>query len=187
MKKGGLSNREVSETLCITIYEIRKRLNIVGYKGTNRTWTKEKMISAIKNSTTYSGVIQKIGLKVTAGNYRTVRKFVVEESIDISHMTGQASGRGGPSPISLKDLLVKESTYTNTTHVKKRLLKEGLLDNRCYLQDCPNPEPLWKGVPLVMRIDHINGINNDHRIENLRLVCPNCDSQLPTFCRGKNK
>ena len=39
---------------------------------------------------------------------------------------------------------------------------------------------------MILIIDHINGVWNDNRIENLRLVCPNCNSQLETHC-GKNK
>ena len=42
-------------------------------------------------------------------------------------------------------------------------------------------EPLWNGIPLVLQLDHINGINNDNRIENLRFLCPNCHSQTTTF------
>ena len=44
----------------------------------------------------------------------------------------------------------------------------------------------WLGKPLVLQLDHINGVFNDNRIENLRLVCPNCHSQFTTFA-GKNK
>lgn len=42
--------------------------------------------------------------------------------------------------------------------------------------------PEWGGKPLVLRLDHINGVNRDHRLENLRFLCPNCDSQTATFC-----
>ena len=45
-----------------------------------------------------------------------------------------------------------------------------------------NQQPLWNNKPLVMRLDHINGTTDDNRIENLRVICPNCDSQLDTFC-----
>lgn len=44
----------------------------------------------------------------------------------------------------------------------------------------------WQGQKLVLQLDHINGKNNDHRIENLRFLCPNCHSITETYA-GKNK
>lgn len=41
--------------------------------------------------------------------------------------------------------------------------------------------PVWNNKPLTLQVDHINGVNNDHRIENLRLLCPNCHTQTDTF------
>lgn len=49
-----------------------------------------------------------------------------------------------------------------------------------------NQEPLWNDKELIMILDHINGIPDDWRPENLRLVCPNCDTQLSTY-KSKNK
>lgn len=66
-------------------------------------------------------------------------------------------------------------------HVKRRLLRAGLIQNRC--QVCGLEE--WQGRRLTMQIDHINGIGNDHRLENLRMLCPNCHSQTATY-GGRN-
>jgi hypothetical protein len=44
----------------------------------------------------------------------------------------------------------------------------------------------WLGKSLVLELDHINGIRSDNRLENLRLLCPNCHSQTETF-RGRNR
>ena len=66
--------------------------------------------------------------------------------------------------------------------VKRRALKLGLLKEECAI--CGRG-PEWRSMRLVLVLDHINGVNNDNRIENLRLVCPNCNSQLPTFS-GRN-
>lgn len=83
--------------------------------------------------------------------------------------------------ISLDQILVKNSTYLWTTNLKKKLLKDGYFDYRCF--ECGISE--WNNKPLSLQLDHINGVNDDNRIENLRLLCPNCHSQTETYCRGK--
>jgi 5-methylcytosine-specific restriction endonuclease McrA len=67
------------------------------------------------------------------------------------------------------------------TWLKKRLLKEGLIEDRCEI--CGLVE--WMGRRLALQIDHINGDRRDNRVENLRLLCPNCHSQTDTYC-GRN-
>lgn len=64
---------------------------------------------------------------------------------------------------------------------KAKLLREGRLFHRC--EDCGISE--WRGKRLVIQIDHINGVKNDWRLENLRMLCPNCHSQTTTFS-GRN-
>jgi 5-methylcytosine-specific restriction endonuclease McrA len=68
------------------------------------------------------------------------------------------------------------------THVKWRLIRAGLLENRC--SECGLHE--WRGKPLSIHIDHINGVRDDHRLENLRMLCPNCHSQTETY-GGRNR
>lgn len=85
------------------------------------------------------------------------------------------------SYIELKDILVEHSKY-NRGHLKRRLIKEQLLINRCYI--C-NIDPIWNDKPLILILDHINGVHDDNRLFNLRLLCPNCNSQTNTFT-GKN-
>lgn len=66
-------------------------------------------------------------------------------------------------------------------HKKRRLLRDGILTNRC--ERCGISD--WRGKPLAIHIDHINGVKDDWRLENLRMLCPNCHSQTPTF-GGRN-
>ena len=63
------------------------------------------------------------------------------------------------------------------TTVKKNLLKLGILENRC--DECGLTE--WRGKRLAIQIDHRNGVRDDNRLENLRMLCPNCHSQTDTF------
>lgn len=81
----------------------------------------------------------------------------------------------------LDSVMIKDSTY-NRSSLKRRLLQEGILKNEC--SKC-GQNPQWNGIKLVLVLDHINGESNDHRLENLRLLCPNCNSQQSTFA-GKN-
>jgi len=81
----------------------------------------------------------------------------------------------------LSEVMVENSSY-GRGHLKSRLIKEGILKEIC--AEC-GQAAVWKGRRLVLVIDHINGVNNDHRLDNLRLLCPNCNSQTDTFA-GKN-
>lgn len=66
-----------------------------------------------------------------------------------------------------------KSRYT----IKRRLLSAGVLKNVC--ESCGLSE--WRGRPLTIQIDHKNGVNDDHRLDNLRMLCPNCHSQTETY------
>lgn len=82
-------------------------------------------------------------------------------------------------PIEL--VTVENGTYARG-NLKKRLIESGLLRNECI--EC-GVGPFWNSKPLTLSLDHINGVNNDNRLENLRLLCPNCHSQTATFA-GRN-
>lgn len=82
----------------------------------------------------------------------------------------------------IQKLLIKNSPIKNKTHLKHRLIKEGLLENKCAWCGIG---PKWKDNPLTLEMDHINGNNTDNRIENLRILCLNCHAQTPTFRRAK--
>jgi hypothetical protein len=73
------------------------------------------------------------------------------------------------------------SPNRNRKHVKARLVRAGLLGNEC--QACGLTD--WRDKRLNMHLDHINGIKNDNSLENLRMLCPNCHSQTPTY-GGRN-
>ena len=105
--------------------------------------------------------------------------------IDTSHWLGQGHLRGKNHSWTprrpLSEILVENSRFADLTQLKRRLVAEGVLDYQC--ARCGIAE--WLGRPLVLRLDHVNGVGDDHRLDNIRLLCPNCDSQTDTFC-GKN-
>jgi 5-methylcytosine-specific restriction endonuclease McrA len=113
---------------------------------------------------------------------KTIKRVVADKDIDISHFNPFARNHQRPT-YSLKDILIENSCYTSIDRLKIRLVNEGIMEYKCaWCGNCGE----WNGKPLKLQLDHINGKHNDHRIENLRFLCPNCHSQTETFS-GRNK
>lgn len=143
--------------------------------------------AAVDKSLSIAQVCREVGIQPLGGNYKTINTNLKKFEINTDHFTGQGWNvgerfRSFSNKIPLKKILVKNSTYTNTTRLKERLIKSSLKKAKC--ENCKQTE--WFGKPMPLELDHINGVNNDHRIENLRILCPNCHALTPTYRRQKN-
>lgn len=138
--------------------------------------TYEQVEAALVDCRSLRELTANLGYAVSGGNCRTVKKVL--EAYGFPMPTG--ARRGLSQPLSV--ILVVNSTYTDSKTLKKRLLKEGVLVEECAL--CFTG-PSWLGLPLTLQLDHINGDHQDNRLENLRILCPNCHSQTHTW-GGRN-
>jgi len=140
----------------------------------------------VESKTSLAQILNYFEFAGTSGNYNTLKRRLEEENIDYSHIKmGQDSNKGrkfsNAKKTPLNQVMVKNSDY-NRQSLKRRLLKNGMLKNKCYICE---QEPEWNGEKLVLIIDHINGDRYDNRLENLRMLCPNCNAQQITFS-GRN-
>jgi len=147
------------------------------------TYSEKELREAVKTSTSIRQVLDKLNIVPAGGNYQTTNRRIQKLDIDISHFSGQAWNKGrviGPKrPI---EEYLKENSVVQSFKLKNRLITEGLKQHKC--ECCGITE--WMGKPTPIELDHINGNHHDNRLENLRILCPNCHAQTDTY-RGKNK
>lgn len=140
----------------------------------------EQFAELVASSSSYSDILTRLGLVPKGGNSsRALKKRIKDLALSVEHFTKRGAWT---KKQGLDAILVADSSYTNNTSLKKRLLAAGMLE---YVCSCGNTGE-WMGQKLVLQLDHINGIHNDNRIENLRFLCPNCHSQTHTYS-GRNK
>lgn len=143
----------------------------------------EELSELVKQSFTFAEVLRALGYKQKGGRpWVNLKNRLKELNIDTSHFKGRGHGTSSTARYTLEEIMVENSWYTNTTTLKNRIVKEGLLEYKCSI--CGLTE--WQGIPIVLQLDHINGMNMDHRIHNIRFLCPNCHSQTDNFC-SKNR
>lgn len=131
--------------------------------------TEDDIRGAIKKTTTMKAAAGELGMAQT-----TFRKYARRYGL-------YAPSHSNPTYDMENILAGKHPEYTNTSRLPQRLVKLGLKEYRC--EKCGVSDHC--GEPLTLELDHINGDNRDHQLDNLRLLCPNCHSQTPTY-RNKN-
>lgn len=155
-------------------------------KTRNKKYLKENLETIVEESDSNTEVIRKLGLQVTGGNYRHVTAYIRYYELNTSHFTGRGWNKGERyRPVCpaqpLEEILVEKSTYKNSSKLREKLQKANLLPKHC--QECQITT--WKDKPITLQLDHINGVHIDNRIENLRILCPNCHSQTETYSNKK--
>jgi transposase-like protein len=146
------------------------------------SYGEEEARAAVAASRSWAEALRKLGYSPTGGNPRTLQKRVAAWGISTDHFDPMR-GRNRPRRRKpLEEILVEGSTYSRSS-LKERLYESGLKERRCEL--C-GQEEIWQGRRMSLVLDHINGVRDDNRLENLQIVCPNCAATLETHCGRKN-
>jgi len=158
--------------------------------GKHLKYTKEMLEPLITENYSWAAVLTKLNKKLTGGNYQTIKSWARYYELDFSHFTGKLWSKGqtketnqalakqaSKTEAQLNEVLIVKAKPMPSARLKARLFRLGLLRNECYICGLT----LWRGKSITLHLDHINGVHNDNRLENLQVLCPNCHQQTDTW------
>lgn len=174
------------------IRERMKRMNVdtSHFAREGITWTKDVLEAAVAASTSVNEVLRRLGLDPVGGHHTHISRRIKAHEIDVSHFTSAirtAGAKGTGRRRAAQDILLESASELTGRKQGSRLKKamRGLgVEECCAL--C-GTGPVWLGEPLPLEVDHIDGDWRNNRIDNLRLLCPNCHAITSTWCRGNAK
>lgn len=147
------------------------------------SYTPEQLIEAIKTSFSIAEVLRKLNLNQQGSSYKSIKKHIKKNNIDISHFKGKGWSKNKSfQPKRDISAYLSNQFQISSHNLKKRLLKEKIFTHTC--SSCHLTE--WMNNPIPLELDHIDGNHENNNLLNLRLLCPNCHAFTPTY-RGKNK
>lgn len=160
----------------------------MGNKRTSIIWTEstEDFQKRVKECNSIADIVRSFGFAIGKAQYKTIYARIEEDQIDITHIPlGLGANKNKILDVKRKPIEDYLAVGTNIkgSILKKKLIKGNLMKDVCYECGLGN---IWNNKNITLQLDHINGVRDDNRLENLRILCPNCHSQTPTFC-GRHK
>lgn len=154
----------------------------------DNSWKNVEWISKIiKESRTRKEVLEKLNKSVSTAMYKRLKKFEQDSNIDVTHFSPYQTMHRYDAFVGRRkwrnEEIFCENSPVTTQSIKKRILSDKLIDYVC--EGCGN-EGIWDEKPLHLQLEHKDGISNNHTLQNLCFLCPNCHSQTETYC-GRNK
>lgn len=146
-------------------------------------WGKDRKTfeDAVASSLTIRDALERLGVNPRGASYQVFHRYVAVYECDTSHFKGKAHGRGS-RPATKEEFMARLIDDPSLgTRLRPAIFKHGIKEQEC--EWCGITE--WRGLPAPLEIDHVNGVRWDNRLENLRVLCPNCHAQTSTY-RGKN-
>lgn len=140
----------------------------------------EQFVELLKKSSTISEVLFKLGYTVKGNSwgYSQVKRRMDDLNLDYSIFKGKSAVMKITKLNNVKkEDILKENCRHQRTVLRRYVIKNNLIPYKCAICGCTE----WQGKTLSLELDHINGVNNDNRLENLRFLCPNCHSQTSTY------
>ncbi|MET9814161.1 MULTISPECIES: HNH endonuclease signature motif containing protein [unclassified Streptomyces] len=170
------------------VFERMKRLgvDVSHFEREGVKWTRDVLERAVAASTNMCEVLRHLGLDVVGGHHTHISRRIKAYGIDTSHFQ-VPTRRGKPWRPRTPEALLVEQPADRARRIPSDRLKWAMaacgVAERCAL--C-GTEAVWRGRPLPLEVDHVNGRWRDNRIENLRLLCPNCHATTDSY-RGRGK
>jgi Zn finger protein HypA/HybF involved in hydrogenase expression len=143
----------------------------------------EELKEAVASSFCMSDVCRKLNVTVCTFNFKRIDKLLKEHSVSKDHFDVKKTFRRNKVNWSEADVFCKDS-LVHRSQLRQHAKRIGLYNGKC--SSCGGSD-MWQGRPLTLELDHINGINDDNRKENLRWLCPNCHTQTPTHKNSSNR